>query len=125
MSLESKEQHVLGVAGDIEATAKEVRALRQRLSSVGKNAARAIVDYEKAMGVTLIKLRNGREMTVGNEIIKNPPVTTTEKIAKAICYDQNLTYQVMSHEYTALTANLKAAIAELSAYQTKYRHLAE
>ena len=125
MSLESQEQHVLGVAGDIEKTAKEVRGLRQNLRSAGRGAAKAIAEYEKELAVTIVKLRNGRAIEFEGETVLNPPVTVMDKIAKGICHDKNLASQVASYEYSALTANLKAAIAELSAYQIKYRHLTE
>ncbi len=98
---------------------------RGELKAKGERSAQAEADYDKAIAVTLIQLRNGVEFDLEGHKIKDPPATITEKIARGICYKQKLEMELAQSDFKATVSAMNSVMSELNAYQTIYRRQTE
>lgn len=103
----------------------ELRTLREQLEQAGKEKASSMIDYEKQLAVTMIKLRNGTQMSLDNERIVDPPTTIMEKVAKGICWEAKLKADTAEVRYKSLTIKMSALQAEINCFQSINRYLKE
>lgn len=111
------------VAENIENKIKALELGRDLLKERGPNKAQAIADYDKAMAKILIQLKNGVEMTLEGEIIKDPPASVMEKIAKGLCYKEKFAVELAEIEYKNAVVGMEALEAELNGWQSINRFL--
>jgi hypothetical protein len=116
---------VTQVAKAIEEKIKLLEMGREALKEKALAKAKAISEYEKALTLTIIKLRNGVEFEFEGERIVNPPTTLIEKIAKGICFNEKLQMEEAEAEYKVVITKLEAIEAELNGYQSINRYLSE
>ena len=114
---------VLEVASRIETKIKLLEKGRGQLQELASRRAVKIAQYDCQLGITIIKLRNGVAMKAGGETVKDPPATTTEKIAKAICWQERLDMEQADAEYKLAVKKLDCVQAELNGYQSINRYL--
>ena len=114
---------VLEVAQRIEQKIKLLEKGRGRLQELAANRAVKMAQYDCQLAVTIIKLRNGEPMKLQDETIKDPPATTTEKIAKGICWQERLDMEQADTEYKLAVKKLDCVQAELNGYQSINRFL--
>jgi hypothetical protein len=107
----------------IDAASQRVQDLSNQLDKLGRDAAERSAVYDKELAVTLIRLKNGDELEFFGQTIKNPPASTSERIAKGICYKAKLEAELADHLYMDCQQKLKAAMAVLSGRQSKNRYL--
>lgn len=106
----------------LEATNK-LKEMRAVVSDRGIKRANAIVEYDKALAITMIKLRNGIEMTLDGEKIINPPTTILEKVAKGICWKERIELEEAEAFYKSVITNIEAVKAELNGMQSLHKNL--
>ncbi len=107
---------------------KRINALeegRKMLNELSSCRAVAIADYDKAMALTIMKLRNGIEFNLDGVTIKDPPVTILEKIAKGLCWESRLRLEESEAQYKSAITKLEILQAQLMGYQSIYRHQSE
>ena len=75
------------VADLIKEKILELYIERPKLFDSAQSKASAISEYDKAMAIAVIKLRNGVEMMLEGEKIINPPATLIPIISKGICWN--------------------------------------
>lgn len=119
------EHNVQDVADQIEAKIKLLEAGRKELQSRSDKRAKAIGDYERILGLIMMKLNNGIEYTLDGVKIQNPPATITEKIARAICYQSKINMEKADTEYKLAIKAMDALQAELNGWQSINKFLAE
>lgn len=98
---------------------------RGELLVAAQEKATKIAQYDCQLAVTLIKLKNGHELTLQGQTVKNPPASTAEKIAKGICWQARLDMEQAAAEYQVLGGKMKSVEAELNGYQSINRYLSE
>ena len=97
--------------------------MRVEIKARAERKAKAISNYDKALAVTIIGLKNGKKMILDGEEIEKPPTTILEKIAKGICYKEKLELEEAEALYKSLISNIDSLKAELNGYQSINRHL--
>lgn len=97
--------------------------MRLRIKERAERKATAISNYDKALAITIIKLKNGKHMELDNNIIEKPPTTIIDKIAKGVCYKEKLEMEEADALYKCVISNINSVLAELNAYQSIFRHL--
>lgn len=74
--------------------------------------------YERAMAITMINLKNGVELELDGEKIKNPGATMTEKIARGICFQEKIDMELAEAELKGLMKKIDIVMAQLNGYQS-------
>lgn len=100
----------------------QIEIIRAEIKERGIKKAVANSDYDKKIAITIIKLKNGAEMQLENEFIKNPPATIIDKIARGICWQEKLNMDKADSEYKSCISNLDAVQSQLNAYQSLNRY---
>jgi len=98
---------------------------RDLLKDKATDKAETIATYEKALAVTIIRLKNGAEFEIDGHKVKNPLATIMEKIAKGICYQEKLDMELAEASYKNAIVGMAAIQAELNGYQSIFKHLEE
>jgi len=98
---------------------------RAELSARALAQAEARADYDRQLAKTLIALKNGTEFVLDEETIQNPPATTTEKIARGLCWKQKLEMEKSESLYRNASLGLNSLMSELSALQSVLKYLEE
>jgi len=93
------------------------------LNNTANKRAITIAEYDRDLGITLVKLRNGVEMQCGGESITNPPATITEKIAKAIVWESRMKLEQAEASYKVAVQNADSLRAKLNGLQSIFRRL--
>jgi len=114
---------IMTIAQEIRSKIKEIDSIRASIKERGIQKARTISEYEKALAVTIIKLKNGVEFVFEGEIISKPPVTILEKIARGICWKEKQSAEEAEALYKSATSNMQAVLAQLNADQSLFSKL--
>ena len=102
------------IAENIVALGKMRDSLRIR----AEDKANAAGEYEKAIALTIIQLKNGIPFDFEGEIIEKPPATITEKIAKGICYRQSIQKDLTESYYKNTVLSLQTIQTIINAFQS-------
>ncbi|MDD5381887.1 MAG: hypothetical protein PHG53_09675 [Phycisphaerae bacterium] len=121
----SKEESPYIVAEKIKSKIKLLETGRGLLEGLGNDKALAIALYDKELAITLMRLKNGKALSLEDEIIKDPPASTCEKIAKGIVWESKLRLEQSEAAYKNGVSKLQSVEAELNALQSLNRHLSE
>jgi len=116
-------KELVGIAKDIHSIIEEMTRERQNISTVAQNKAKAIGDYDKAIALTIVKLRNGISFEFDGQTIQNPPVTIIEKIAKGICSEKGVEADKQEALYRATLSNLATLQAQLNGLQSLLKYM--
>ena len=116
---------VLKIADEIQKKVALLEAGRKELKARGEAKANAIGDYRRTRAIVLMKLRNGVEMELDGERIKDPPTSIMESIARGICFQEKINEELATVQYKNATVGMEALQAELNGLQSIYKHLAE
>ena len=98
---------------------------RAVLKKRGEEKAIRTADYDKAMALTLVKLKNGESLSIEAYDIQKPPATIMEKIAKGVCWLQKLEMDKADAMYKAALTNMNALTTEINALQSLLRWMDE
>lgn len=93
------------------------------LNVIANERAIAIAYYDRDLGITLAKLRNGVKMFIEAEPIQDPPVSTTEKLAKGIVWESRLKLEKAEASYKVAVSNADSLRAKLNGLQSIFRRL--
>ena len=96
---------------------------RAKIMESAKFKAETIGQYDKKLAIVLIKLKNGEQLDLDGNTIKNPPATLAEKIAKGICWEERLQMELATAEYKGNISKMESVQAELNGLQSKNKWL--
>jgi len=121
----SQQEDIQDLAAEIKSRIKTLDMARDNLRKRGLAKAVAIVGYDKEMALTIIQIRNGKELELDGEMIENPPAAVLEKIAKGICWKAALEKEKAEALYKSLITGINALVAEINAFQSLLRIMQE
>ena len=113
------------VAKLIEEKIRLLEQGRKRLEKDGFNKSETTALYDKALAVTLIRLKNGEALELDGVIIQSPPASTAEKIAKGLCYQEKINVELAEVTYKNTIVKIETIQQELNAYQSLYKNQIE
>jgi len=114
---------IVTLNSQINSACGQIQFLSGELDRYGRAAAEKCAEYDKQLAVTLVKLKNGEAVDFFGEKVQNPPVGTSERIAKGICYKAKMEAELAEHLYVNCQQQLKAAMAVLSGRQSQNKYL--
>ena len=126
---ESEEAHRMfnvnptDVAELIREKIAELDEERPRLFDTSQSKAQAISDYDRAMALVVLKLKNGTIKEFEGEPINGIAVTLIPLIAKGICWKECFTKEAEENGYKAVISNIEAIKAGLNGLQSINKHL--
>jgi len=79
---------------------------------------------DKDMAVVVLSLRNGKEFNLDGEVVKDPPVSVIDRIAKGICWEKSLERDRAESSYSNLLRGIDAVKTQINALQSlnKFQH---
>ena len=80
-------------------------------------------EYDKEIALTIIRLKNGVELELDGQKIKNPIGSITEKLAKGICWQKKIKMETAEASYKIALLNDIRQQSLLNACQSINRHL--
>lgn len=113
------------VALKIEQRIKLIAKKRVEIEPAAIKKAEAVSAYDKAVALTIMRLKNGQPVELDGVGIISPPATVLDKIARGVCWRERLEADKAEGLYKAVVSELNAIEAELNGYQSIYRHLDE
>jgi hypothetical protein len=113
----------LKVAKLIQDKIRELDEERPRLFDTSQSKAQAISDYDRAMALVVLKLKNGTIKEFEGEQIIGIAVTLIPTVAKGICWKECFTKEAEEAGYKAVISNIEAIKAGLNGLQSINRHL--
>jgi hypothetical protein len=85
--------------------------------------ATATANYEKALALTMVKLKmNAIDQVFGYDM-ENMPATLIEKVARGLVYAEKLEMELAIDEYKSAIVGMNAIESELNGYQSINRYL--
>jgi hypothetical protein len=118
---------ILKVADEIEKKIKESEAIRKAIRERIELSAVATANYDKAIGLTMIKLSSGQVQQIedGESVVETGHVIPSnfDKIARAVCWRERLEMEKADGLLKSAIKNLDAVASELNGWQSIYRHL--
>ena len=116
-------EELLQISKEIKTKIELLESMRKVVKDRGDKKAIAISEYEKIIAITIIELKNGIEKELDGRVIKNPPITIIDKIAKGICYKEKHEMEKYAAMYKSAIINIQTVSIELNALQSIFRHL--
>ena len=116
---------LISTAEEIIRKTREIEGLSRSLDGLAIERASKAAEYEKDLASTILKLKNGIEFELDGEIVRNPPVTTMDKLARGICWRQRLESDVADLSYRNAMKRLDMLSGVLNAYQSLHRYHGE
>lgn len=95
--------------------------MRTQLQNRAETKAKTSSDYDKAIAICILKLKNGQLMELDGEKIQDPATTIIEKIAKGICWKEKLEMEKGEQLYKALTSSIECVKSELNGLQSIFK----
>jgi hypothetical protein len=96
---------------------------RPRLFDTSQSKAQAISDYDRAMALVVLKLKNGTIKEFEGEPIINLAVTLIPLIAKGICYKECFTKEAEEGGYKAVISNIEVLKTQMNGLQSINKYL--
>ena len=103
---------------NIEAKIQQLEKQRLRLFKAAQFKAQKIAEYDKAISLTMLKLKNGVITEFEGEKIDGVTATTVEKIARGLCWNEALKKEEGESLYKSLLTNIDCIRAELNGLQS-------
>lgn len=116
---------VITVAKRMNHRINSLETARNELEPVAIKRAQALLEYDKKIALTLIRLKNGEKFILDGAEIYKPAVSISEKIAKGICFQEKFDMEVADAAYKSLRSRMDCLKAELNGYQSINKALEE
>lgn len=117
------EDDPLKVADLIQHKIAELDSERPKLFDTAQSKAQAIAEYDKALAIASLKLRNGTISQLEGEPVRNLPANLIPIVAKGLCYQECFTKEAEEGCYKAVISNIDAIKAGLNGLQSLNKHL--
>ena len=111
------------VAELIQNKISELDQERPRLFDAAQSKAQAVSEYDKAVAIATLKLRNGTITEFEGEPIKNLPANLIPNIAKGICYKECFLKEAEEGCYKAVLTNIEVLKTQMNGLQSINKYL--
>jgi hypothetical protein len=123
-NVENKEQP-LDISNSILEKIYELERLKKLYRQVLSETVESQSDYDKALALTIMRLRNGKEVELDGEKIKDPQAVLIERISRGICWKEKLEVEKASARIDGIKSNIQCVLAQLNGFQSINRNLSE
>jgi len=114
---------ILKIAKQIESKIALLETMRGEIRTRSEQKAIAQSNYDRQLAITMIRLRNGKELELDGVKVKNPGISIIEKICKGICYKEKLEADKSEALFKSLISNIDSVKTEMNGLQSINRYL--
>lgn len=116
---------LINIANEIHSKIGLLEKMRVEIRERAERKAEAGSEYSKKLALTIIQLKNGKIFEIDGEVISGEslPANLVEKIAKGICWQEQLNADKTEGLYKALISNIDAVQSELNGLQSINKNL--
>lgn len=104
---------------------KEIGTLREARDTLklrSQDKATAKGEYEMKLAQTMIKLKNGQRVKLGDEEVSYTSATGLKEISKGICFKESIKQDLTESAYKSAIVAMEACKATINAYQSILRY---
>ena len=116
--MNDKSADALSTRQKIEYSISEIESLISELDDIAQLKANGAANYDKALAVTILKLRNGVIREFEGQKIDSLPATVLVNIAKGIIYQESYDKEAGEALYKSLITKIEARKAILNGQQS-------
>lgn len=116
---------LIKVTNEIKRCIDELELAKKHLAKRGELKAETSAAYDKAVALTMIKIRNGRDLKLEDEVLSDVPATAYDKVARGICWKEKLEMEKADAEYKSLITYISTVESQLNGWQSINKYLAE
>jgi hypothetical protein len=109
---------ILTTAQKIKSKIEDIEKMADKLQQAGIEKASTSADYDRAIAITSLRLRNGVIEEWEGEKVGSLPATLIPGIAKGICYKESYDKEMGETGYKSLTTKIDAHKAVLNGLQS-------
>lgn len=121
--MKGKKMDITFVADQIKDRIVALARGRELLSGASMKRAQTYAEYDKELGLTLLKLKNNKIDSYEGISCLDLPVSIIDKVAKSICWEKRLEMDKAEAEYKVVLCKLNTIQSELNGFQSINRHL--
>lgn len=114
---------VITIAVKIEKKIAELEAAREMIFDAAQEKANGISNYDRAIAITTLKLKNKQITHFEGVAIETLPATLIAAVAKGICFQECFDKEAKDSIYRGLITQIEAIKAELNGLQSINKHL--
>lgn len=115
----------LDVADQIHRKIDDLDKAKNELKKRSEKKAETSANYDKAVAIVLIGLRNGKPYEMNGVSIADPPATIMDKVARGICWQEKLNMDLAEGEYKSLITGIEMIQSQLMGWQSINKFLSE
>lgn len=115
----------IDIADQIELKIRQLDKAQDLLKERSEKRAETSADYDKAVAVVLIGLRNGKSYELNGVAIQDPPASIMEKVARGICWQEKLNMDLAEGQYKSLITGIEMIQSQLMGWQSIYKFQSE
>lgn len=116
-------EDVISIAQKIERKIAELEEMREQILPASFDKAKSISEYDKAIAITILKLKNGVIKEWEGVSCAGLAQSLVPAIAKGICFQQCFDKECGENNYKAILSCIESLKAEMNGYQSINRHL--
>jgi len=114
---------VINIAFGIRSKIELLEKMRKEIKERAENKARSISEYDKALALAIIKIKNKAITEFDGEEIKATAANEIEKIARGYCWKERLEMETADGLYKSVISNINSVMAEINGLQSINKHL--
>lgn len=107
----------------IENKIAELERERADLIDAGIEKANCIANYDKALAITILRIKNGDIAEYEGQSLNKLPAVLIDKIAKKIVYREMFDKEAAESVYKSKVVIMEAIRAEINAYQSVNKYI--
>jgi hypothetical protein len=119
----SNKHEIFSIAEAIKKTIVELDSYGDILENTAIAAAEAEAEYDKKKGIAMAELKNGRELLIGDEVVKNPSQSTIVGYANAVVWKEKLDMEIAKNRYRNSHKMCDILQTIMNGYQSIYKRL--
>jgi hypothetical protein len=105
-------------ADKIEVLISQINDLVDQLEDAATQKANSKANYSQAIGLMLLKLKNGIITKFEDQDVKNLTAGERQVVAEAMCYNEEFEKDASENLYKALIVKIEARKAQMNGYQS-------
>lgn len=115
---------LIEISKSMQSKISQLEKGRDVIKERAQKRANAISNYEKAISLTILKIKNGKLDDFEGEVIDSKfPANLIEKIARGICWKEKLEVEEAEGVYKAAVIGMQSLMSELNGLQSMNRYL--
>ena len=118
---------LISISNAIQQKIEQLALGRKIIAQRAEEKAMYVADYEKAISIAIMRLKNGQTFEVDGNIIGGDslPANLIDKLAKGVCWKERMDADRAEGFYRSAVSGMSSLEAELNGLQSIMRYMKE